>query len=72
MTWSTERRLAASHPDTVDAVYRKILRKRDFILGEHGETLMRRRKAWYHEREPRPGASVIGDRVMELASGGRR
>jgi hypothetical protein len=38
----------------------------------HGEALMRRRKAWYHKREPRPGVSVIGDRLMELASGGRR
>jgi hypothetical protein len=33
---------------------------------------MRRRKAWYYRREPRPGVSVIGDRLLELASGGRR
>jgi len=65
-------RLAAAHPDTVDAVYRKILRRRDFTWAEHGEALMRRRKAWYYQREPRPGFSVIGDRLLELASGGRR
>jgi hypothetical protein len=65
-------RLAAAHPDTVDAVFRKILRKRDFTWAEHGEALMRRRKAWYYQREPRPGVSVIGDRVLELAFGGRR
>ena len=64
-------RLAAAHPDTVDAVFRKILRKRDFTWAEHGEALMRRRKAWYYEREPRPGVSVIGDRLLELAFGCR-
>ena len=65
-------RLAATHPETVDAVFRKVLRRRDFTWAEHGETLMRRRKAWYYEHEPRPGVSVIGDRLLELASGGRR
>ena len=64
-------RLAAAHPDTVDAVFRKILRKREFTWAEHGEELMRRRKAWYYEREPRPGVSVIGERLLELAFGGR-
>ena len=65
-------RLAAAHPDTVDAVFRKILRRRDFTWAEHGEALMRRRKAWYYQHEPRPGVSVIGDRLLELASGGPR
>jgi hypothetical protein len=65
------RRLAAAHPDTVDAVFRKILRHRVFTWAEDGEALLRRRKAWYYEREPRPGVSVIGDRLMELASGDR-
>jgi hypothetical protein len=65
------RRLAAAHPDTVDAVFRKILRRRDFTWAEHGEALMRRRKAWYYRREPRPGVTVIGDRLLELAFGGR-
>ena len=64
-------RLAAAYPDTVDAVFRKILRRRDFTWAEHGEALMRRRKKWYYQREPRPGVSVIGGRLMELASGGR-
>ncbi len=65
-------RLAAAHPDTVDAVFRKILRRRDFTWAEHGETLMRRRKDWYYQREPRPGVTVIGDRLLQLASGGGR
>ena len=64
-------RLAAAHPDTVDAVFRKILRQRDFTWVEHGEALMRRRKAWYYRRESRPGASVIGARLAELALDGR-
>jgi hypothetical protein len=64
-------RLAAAHPNTVDAVFRKLLRRRDFTWAEHGEALMRRRKAWYYQDEPAPGVSVIGDRLLELASGGR-
>jgi hypothetical protein len=64
-------RLAAAHPETVDAVFRKILRQPDFTWAEHGEALMRRRKAWYYRHEPRPGVSVIGDRLMELAFGPR-
>ena len=65
-------RLAAAHPGTVDAVFRKVLRRRDFTWAEHGEELMRHRKAWYYQREPRPGVTVIGDRLVELASGARR
>jgi len=65
-------RLAAAHPDTVDVVFRKILRQPDFTWAEHGEALLRRRKAWYYQSEPRPGVSVIGDRLIELASGSRR
>jgi hypothetical protein len=65
-------RLAAAHADTVDAVFKKILRKPNFIWSEHGEMLLRRRKAWYYKREPRPGVTVIGDRLNELATGGRR
>jgi hypothetical protein len=29
------------------------------------------RKAWYYRREPRPGVSVIGARLAELALDGR-
>jgi hypothetical protein len=65
-------RLAAAYPETVDAVFRKILRRRDFTWTEHGEALLRHRKPWYYRREPRPGVSVISDRLLELAFGGRR
>jgi hypothetical protein len=60
------RRLAAAHPDTADAVLRKVLRKPSFTWAEHGEALMRRRKPRYFEHEPRPGISVIGSRLSEL------
>jgi hypothetical protein len=60
------RRLAAAHPDTVDAVFRKVLRKPNFTWAEHGEALMRRRKPWYYEHEPRPDISVLGARLSEL------
>jgi hypothetical protein len=53
-------------------VYRKILGRRDFTWAEHSEALMRRRKAWCYQHERRPGFSVIGDRLLELASSGRR
>jgi hypothetical protein len=62
------RRLAA-HPDTVYAVFRKVLREPNFTWAEHGEALMRRRKPWYYEREPRPGISVIGARLSESSVG---
>jgi hypothetical protein len=60
------RHLAAAHPDTVDAVFRKVLRKPNFTWAEHGESLMRRRKPWYYEHEPRPGITVIGTRLSDL------
>ncbi|HUD37585.1 MAG TPA: hypothetical protein VMR14_11840 [Streptosporangiaceae bacterium] len=60
------RRLAAAYPDTADAVFRKALRKPKFTWADNGEPLMRRRKAWYYECEPRPGFSVVGDRLNEL------
>jgi hypothetical protein len=63
------RRLAASHPETVDTVFRKVLRKPEFSWSEHGEALLRHRKAWYYEHGPRPGVSVIGTRLSELALG---
>src|SRR5262249_26110394 len=44
-----------------------------FSWAEHGEELLRRRKPWYHAQEPRPGVSVIGERLGELAAAdGRR
>ena len=43
-------------PDTVDAVFRKVLRKPNFTWAEHGEAGMRRRKPWYCEREPVPAS----------------
>jgi hypothetical protein len=60
------RRLAAAHPMTVDTVFRKLLRQPGFTWSEHGDALLRRRKPWYYESEPRPGVSVIGDRLSEL------
>jgi len=62
------RRLAVAHPKTADAVFRKVLRKPGFTWADHGEALLRRRKPWYYEREPRPGVSVIGTRLAELAA----
>ena len=60
------RRVAVAHPETADAVFRKVLRKPGFTWADHGEALLRRRKAWYYDHEPRPGVSVIGARLQEL------
>ena len=60
------RRVALAHPDTADTVFRKVLRKSSFTWTDHGEALLRRRKAWYYDHEPRPGFSVIGARLAEL------
>ncbi|TKA11580.1 hypothetical protein FCI23_11415 [Actinacidiphila oryziradicis] len=65
------RRLVAAHPETGDAVFRKLLRKPGFTWSEHGEALLRRRKPWYYANEPRPGVSVIGDRLSALVTGRR-
>jgi hypothetical protein len=56
----------AAHPQTVDAVLQKILRQPNFTWAEHGEALLRQRKPWYYEREPRPDIAVIGARLSEL------
>ncbi|MFF9507242.1 hypothetical protein ACF1BU_14570 [Streptomyces sp. NPDC014724] len=66
------RRLATAHPEAADMVFRKLLRKPGFTWSEHGDALLRRRKPWYYESEPRPGVSVIGDRLSELLGAGRR
>ncbi|MEU0964330.1 hypothetical protein ABZ357_02425 [Streptomyces sp. NPDC005917] len=64
-------RLATAYPQTADVVFRKLLRKPEFTWGEHGEALLRRRKPWYYANEPRPGVSVIGDRLSALLTGRR-
>ncbi|MFE2041095.1 hypothetical protein ACFXAZ_09210 [Streptomyces sp. NPDC059477] len=65
------RRLADAHPRTTDMVFQKLLKKPGFTWSEHGESLLRRRKPWYYESKPRPGVSVIGDRLSELVAGRR-
>ena len=60
------RRLAAAHPQPVDAVFRKILGQPHFTWAEHGQALLRQRKPWYYEHEPRPDIAVIGARLSEL------
>jgi hypothetical protein len=60
------RRQALAHPETVDAVFGKVLRKPSFAWTDHGEALLQRRKPWYYEQEHRPGLSVIGPRLQEL------
>ncbi|MFJ3974632.1 hypothetical protein [Streptomyces sp. NPDC090021] len=52
------RRMVAAHPETADAVFRKPLRKPGFVWSEHADALLRRRKPWYYESDPRPGRGV--------------
>ncbi|WP_257573495.1 hypothetical protein [Streptomyces sp. JJ66] len=53
-------------------MFGKLLRKPGFTWSEHGEALLSRRKPWCYERQPRPGMSVIGDRLSELLGVGGR
>jgi hypothetical protein len=61
------RRLAAAFPDTVDAVFRRVLGSKNFIWIQNGPGLLRKRKPAHYGREPLPGVAVLSDRVLELA-----
>jgi len=61
------RRLAAAFPDTVDAVFRRVLGSKNFIWVQNGPGLLRKRKPAHYGREPLPGVAVLSDRVLELA-----
>ena len=61
------RRLAAAFPDTVDAVFRRVLGSKNFIWIQNGPRLLRKRKPGHYGREPLPGVAVLSDRVLELA-----
>lgn len=60
-------RLAATFPDTVDAVFRRVLGSRNFVWMQNGPSLLRKRKPGHYAREPQPGVAVLGERVLELA-----
>jgi hypothetical protein len=62
------RRLAAAHPDTVDEVYRTVLRKPSFTWAKQGELLLRKRKPWYFKRPPYPKVTPTSDYLVELLS----
>lgn len=63
------RRLAAAHPDTVDEVYRKILKKPSFTWEKQGEQLLRKRKPWYFKEDRYPKTTPTSDYLLELLSG---
>jgi hypothetical protein len=62
------RRLAAAHPDTVDDVYRTILKKPAFTWDKQGEHLLRKRKPWYFKEERYPKTTPASDYLLELMS----
>lgn len=62
------RRLAAAHPDTVDEVYRTVLRKPAFTWAKQGELLLRKRKPWYFKRPPYPKVTPTSEYLVELLS----
>jgi hypothetical protein len=65
------RRLVQRHPGGVDPVFRALLRKPGFSWSRDGEKLLRRHKKRFFDREPAPGISVIGERLIELLGGAR-
>ena len=63
------RRLAAAHPDTVDEVYRRVLKKPSFTWEKQGEPLLRKRKPWYFKEDRLPKTTPTSDYLMELLAG---
>jgi hypothetical protein len=63
------RRMAAAFPDSVDAVFRRVLGNRAFTWKQNGIGLLKKRKPGYYDAEPTPGVAVLSDRVMALARG---
>jgi hypothetical protein len=59
------RRLAAAHRQTVNAVFRKVLRQPD-LPGPSTARPCDGAGNLYYEHEPRPGISVLGARLSEL------
>lgn len=64
-------RLAQRHPDGADPVFRALLRKPGFSWSRDGESLLRRHKKWFFDREPLPSISIIGERLAELLRAAR-
>lgn len=60
------RRLAAAHPGTTDAVFRKTIKKPDFTWPKDGEPLLRKHKPAYFKEERLPTLAIIGSRLREL------
>jgi hypothetical protein len=60
------RRLVQRYPDSVDPVFRALLRKPNFSWARDGENLLRRHKKAYFDREPAPSISIVGERLLEL------
>jgi hypothetical protein len=65
------RRLVQRHPDGADPVFRALLRKPGFSWSRDGESLLRRHKKSFFDREPLPSISIVGERLAELLHGTR-
>ncbi|HEX5401398.1 MAG TPA: hypothetical protein VFX16_03755 [Pseudonocardiaceae bacterium] len=65
------RLLAQRHPDGADPVFRALLRRPGFSWSRDGETLLRRHKKSFFDREPLPSISIVGERLTELLRGSR-
>jgi hypothetical protein len=64
-------RMAATFPENVDPVFRRVLGNRNFQWTSNGPGLLRKRKPGHYESEPTPGVAVLSDRVMALSRGER-
>jgi hypothetical protein len=60
------RRLAAAHPDTVDEVYRAVLKKPAFTWEKNGELLLSKRKPWYFQETRYPKSTPVSDYLVDL------
>jgi len=57
------RRLAGRDVERANEVFRLVLAQKGFDWRRDGERLMRRRKAWFYQREPQPWIAPISDRL---------
>ncbi|GHE45498.1 hypothetical protein GCM10017673_54420 [Streptosporangium violaceochromogenes] len=57
------RRLAERDPDRASTVFRKLLKKRDFVWETHGEALLREHKARYFDTPRLPGSVPVSEEM---------
>jgi hypothetical protein len=64
------RRLGQRHPEKASRVFQRLLKKPTFSWDRDGESLMRRRKAWFFDKPVLPSVTPVSQAVLELHRAG--